>query len=142
MNLNNDIRWKQRFQNFSKAFTLLREVFEEFSIEELSPLEKEGAIQRFEYTYELSWKTLKDYLEYSGTNISEVTARNVFKEAFSAGIIKNQDVFVEMMLSRNLLAHVYDFEKFNEVLVKIKSSYLQALSELYEFFLERAVSDD
>lgn len=80
MQLNENIGWKQRFNNFSKAYKLLNSVFEERNIEELSMLEQEGVIQRFEYTYELSWKTLKDYLEYNGNlNNIDITARNVFK---------------------------------------------------------------
>ena len=62
-----NIRWKQRFNHFEKAFNLLKSVFEDRKIEELSLLEKEGVVQRFEYTYELVWKTLKDYLEYNGS---------------------------------------------------------------------------
>lgn len=132
----NDIRWKQRFQNFDKAIELLSSAMDE----NLSMLEKEGLIQRFEYTYELAWKTLKDYLEYSSSiNLIEVTARNVFKEAFAAGIIKDELVFIDMMLSRNLLSHCYDFSKFNEIILALKSRYFKALSDLHEFFLERIV---
>ncbi|HYN22235.1 MAG TPA: nucleotidyltransferase substrate binding protein, partial [Thermoanaerobaculia bacterium] len=64
-----DIRWKQRFQNFDQAVVLLREPFER-DVTTLSNLEKEGTIQRFEFTVELAWKTLKDYLEYEGQVIS------------------------------------------------------------------------
>jgi nucleotidyltransferase substrate binding protein (TIGR01987 family) len=135
-----DIRWKQRFQNFDKAFKLLDSVVSKNEIEDLSVLECEGVIQRFVYTYELALKTLKDYLEYSGNfNVLEKTTRNVFKEAFKINIIKDEDVYINMMLSRNLLSHCYDFKKFKEVLVLIKANYLQALSELHNFFLERVV---
>ena len=65
--MSENIRWKQRFNHFEKAFNLLKNVFEDRKIEELSLLEKEGVVQRFEYTYELAWKTLKDYLEYNGS---------------------------------------------------------------------------
>lgn len=94
MEFKNEIRWKQRFQNFSRAYALLNSVLEEKNIDDLSNLEQEGVIQRFEYTYELAWKTLKDYLEYNGANIAEITARNVFKEAYSCGIIENADVYL------------------------------------------------
>jgi len=82
-----DIRWQQRFRNFDRAFLLLRSALEERSLEQMSDLEKEGLIQRFEYSYELVWKTMKDYLEEHGTNINPVTPRNVIKEAFSENII-------------------------------------------------------
>ena len=66
MEFKKEVRWKQRFQNFSRAYNLLNSVLEENDIDDLSNLEQEGVIQRFEYTYELAWKTLKDYLEYNG----------------------------------------------------------------------------
>lgn len=142
MALNENIRWKQRFNNFSKAYKLLDSVFKEMKVDELSLLEQEGVIQRFEYTYELAWKTLKDYLEYSGNlNNIDITARNVFKEAYSAGIIKDQNIFIDMMLSRNLLSHTYDFAKFKEVIIKIENDYLNVLEDLYNFFMNKLEED-
>ena len=135
--MTDDIRWKQRFQNFDRAFVLLRSAVEENEISKMSDLEQEGTIQRFEYTYELAWKTLKDYLIDSGVTLSEITARNVIKEAFAANIITDGQVFIDMMLSRNLLSHCYDFNKFREVLNKVRENYLPALSDLHEFLLER-----
>ena len=134
MQLNENIRW--RFNNFSNAYKLLNSVFKERKIEELSILEQEGVIQRFEYTYELAWKTLKDYLEYNGNlNNIDITARNVFKEAYSAGIIKEQGIFIDMMLSRNLLSHTYDFARFKEIIIKIENDYLNVLEDLHNFFV-------
>ncbi|MGL4209391.1 MAG: nucleotidyltransferase substrate binding protein [Candidatus Adiutrix sp.] len=133
-----DIRWKQRFDNFTKAFALLNSANEQFFSKELSMLEREGIIQRFEYTYELAWKTLKDYLEYAGAlDLNEVTARAVFKAAFRANIIEDEQVFINMMLSRNLVSHCYDFNKFDEIIDLITSSYFQALSDLHDFFNQR-----
>ena len=71
-----DIRWKQRFQNFQKAFMLLHEALEH-GPSELSLLEKEGVIQRFEYSFELALKTVKDFLEDGGLVITPVTPRQV-----------------------------------------------------------------
>lgn len=136
--MSKNILWKQRFNNFEKAFNLLKSVFEEREINELSLLEQEGVIQRFKYTYELAWKTLKDYLEYNGSlNNIDISPRNIFKEAYSAKIIKSQDDFIDMMLSRNLLSHTYDFVKFKEIIKRIENNYLKILNELYNFFLER-----
>lgn len=137
MEFKKEIRWKQRFQNFSRAYNLLNCALEENDIDDLSNLEQEGVIQRFEYTYELAWKTLKDYLEYNGVNITEITARNIFKEAYSSRIIKNSEIFIDMMLSRNLLSYTYDFNKFRDILIKVKKDYLPALSDLYLFFMDR-----
>lgn len=78
-----DIRWKQRFQNYSKAYNLLKEALEAKELSEYSDLEKEGIAQRYEYTFELAWKVLKDYLLYSGINLEQITPRSVIKEAFA-----------------------------------------------------------
>ena len=137
MNSNKDIRWKQRFQNFDRAFLLLRSALEERGLEQMSDLEKEGLIQRFEYSYELAWKTMKDYLEEHGININPVTPRNVIKEAFSAKIITDGQVWVDMLLHRNLLSHTYDFSKFQEVLEAVVQRYLSAQEQLHEWFLTR-----
>ena len=137
MNSNKDIRWIQRFQNFDRAFLLLRSALEERGLEQMSELEKEGLFQRFEYSYELAWKTMKDYLEEQGTIINPVTPRNVIKEAFSAQIIADGQVWVDMMLHRNLLAHTYDFSKFKEVLDAVVERYLDAQEQLHEWFLTR-----
>ena len=137
MNSNKDIRWIQRFQNFDRAFLLLRSALEERGLEQMSELEKEGLIQRFEYSYELAWKTMKDYLEEQGTIINPVTPRNVIKEAFSAQIIADGQVWVDMMLHRNLLAYTYDFSKFKEILDAVVERYLDAQEQLHEWFLTR-----
>lgn len=131
-------RLKQRFNNFKKAYNLLKSVFENRSINDLSILEKEGVIQRFEYTYELAWKTLKDYLEYSGLlNNIDITPRNIFKEAYSSKIINRQDIYIDMMLSRNLLSHTYDIKKFEAILEKIENEYLKELETLHTYLLEK-----
>ena len=86
--MNPDIRWKQRFQNFDRAFALLRQALES-GPSGLSMLEKEGVIQRFEYSFELAWKTVKDFLEAGGLVIAPVTPRQVLKDAFAAKVIAN-----------------------------------------------------
>ena len=107
-----DTRWKQRFQNYSRAFVLLRSALEENVLDNLSNLEQEGVIQRFQYTYELGWKLLKDYLEDNGVIIAPITPRNVIKEAFAARIIEDGQAWIDMMLHRNVLSHTYDFPSF------------------------------
>ena len=109
--MNPDIRWKQRFQNFDRGFVLLRDALAR-EPESLSMLEKEGVIQRFEYTFELAWKTLKDYLEESGLVITPITPRQVIKEAFAAKVISDGVVWVNMLDHRNLLSHTYDSSVF------------------------------
>ncbi len=139
--MNPDTRWKQRFQNFDRAFVLLRSALEEKPLDQFSALEQEGIIQRFEYSYELAWKTIKDYLEESGVVINPVTPRNVIKEAFAAKVIADGQVWINMMLHRNLLSHTYDFSKFSEVLQAVETDYLAALAELHGWFLDRLLEE-
>jgi nucleotidyltransferase substrate binding protein (TIGR01987 family) len=130
-----DIRWEQRFQNFHRARGLLSEALEHGPAA-LSPLEKEGVIQRFEYSFELAWKTTKDYLEESGIVISPVTPRQVVKEAFAAKVIADGQVWIDMLDHRNLLSHTYDLAVFEKAVEAIAARYLPAMEALHEFFME------
>src|SRR5262245_59643328 len=133
-----DVRWKQRFDNFDRAFVLLREVCDR-GVASLSQLEKEGAIQRFELAFELAWKTLKDYLEESGIVVNPVTPRSVIKEAFAAKLLDDGQVWIDMILHRNLLSHTYDIAVFEAVLRTVAERYFPAFDRLHEFFLVRRV---
>jgi nucleotidyltransferase substrate binding protein (TIGR01987 family) len=104
-----EIRWKQRYSNLSKAFAQLKQAAE--AISTLSELEKEGLVQRFEYTFELSWKTLKDYLESKGVMVS--FPREVIKEAFANEVVVDGETWLEMLDNRNLMAHTYNEAIFN-----------------------------
>lgn len=132
-----DTRWKQRFVNFERAFLLLRSALEQKPLEEFSELEKEGIIQRFEFSFELAWKTVKDYLEENGIVLPSVAPRFVIKEAFAARIIDDGQVWIDMMLHRNLLSHNYDFSRFQEVLQELDQRYLKAFTDLYGWFKGR-----
>jgi nucleotidyltransferase substrate binding protein (TIGR01987 family) len=133
--MSEDIRWKQRFQNFDRAFVLLRSALAERRA--LSMLEKEGVIQRFEYSYELAWKTLKDYLEMNGVVISPLTPRQVIKEAFAAKIISDGEVWINMLDHRNLLSHTYHFSVFEQAVEAIAKNYLPAMEKLHTFFVKK-----
>lgn len=136
--MNADIRWKQRFQNFDRAFVLLRKALEN-GPESLSLLEKEGVIQRFEYSFELAWKTLKDYLEESGLIITPITPRQVIKEAFAARLLADGQVWIDMLDHRNLLSHTYDSAVFEAAVEAITRCYLPAMEAMHGWFIERSV---
>lgn len=135
---NQDIRWQQRFQNFDRAFMLLRSALEDRQLEAYSPLEQEGIIQRFKYAYELAWKTMKDYLEANGVVIQPVTAREVIKQAFAAKLVDDGQVWIDMMSHRNQLAHTYDFSKFRQVLEAVQARYCPAMERLHEWLMIQA----
>ena len=141
-----DVRWKQRFQNFRRAFGLLREALTSKNLDEYSDLEREGIIQRFEYTFELGWKTFKDYLEFNDVLLTEATPRKVIKECAATNIFGEAaivpEVFMDMMLERNALSHTYDFERFKQVVVRIKERYLPELEKTYQYFMNMEANDD
>ena len=136
--MNPDVRRKQRFQNFDRAFVLLREALAG-GASKLSVLEKEGVIQRFEYSFELAWKTVKDYLEQSGVVLSQITARQVLKEAYAAKILTDGQVWIDMLDHRNLLSHTYDFSVFAKAVDAIAARYLPAMETLHEFFVKESL---
>ncbi|MDR0983497.1 MAG: nucleotidyltransferase substrate binding protein [Ruminococcus sp.] len=125
---NYDIRWKQRFENFSKACVLLSEI-NEYELKNTPAIICEGFIQRFEITFELAWKTVRDYLEYLGHTLHP-SPRPVIKEAFSAKIITNGQAFIDMLDVRNEMSHRYDEETFRKVFSEIKSEFYPAFEEL------------
>ena len=128
--MSQDIRWKQRFDNFKKAALLLKEI-QSLKLEELSLLEKEGVIQRFEFTLELAWKTLKDKMEFDGLILDKISPKVVVKEAFAAKYIDKVDVWLKMIDDRSLLSHTYDFETFDKVIPVIQNVYSKSIIELY-----------
>ncbi len=129
--MNKEIRWRQRFSNFNKAFLKLQEAAN-LNESEISDLEQEGLIQRFEYTFELSWKLLKDYLESKA--VIERFPRDVIKEAVAGGILEDGEVWMEMLEKRNLLAHTYNESNFKKSVNLIRSSYFHAIRKLWEKF--------
>ena len=132
--MSQEIRWQYRFSNFSRAYSLLREALED-GVEPLNQLELEGVIQRFEFTFELSWNLLKDRLEYDGLVIATITPRNVIREAYSAKLIDDSETWIDMLTDRNLMSHTYDFERFKAVVENIHSRYLTVLNSLYQRLL-------
>jgi nucleotidyltransferase substrate binding protein (TIGR01987 family) len=107
--MNEDIRWKQRFSNFSKALQTLTEAIELAQQRPLSKLEKQGLIQGFEFTHELGWNVLKDYLENQGfTEI--IGSRDATRTAFKNALIADGDTWMDMIKARNQTSHTYNLD--------------------------------
>ena len=124
-----EARWKQRFNNLSRAYNQLKNANDRF--DELSTLEKEGLVQRFEYTFELSWKTLKDFLESKG--VATQFPREAIKEAFASGVLAGGEAWIDMLDNRNLMSHTYQEDVFREVVDKIHRIYFPAITQLVEY---------
>ncbi len=132
---NLDIRWKQRFSHYKKAFALLEQTM---TIEAPSDAERAGLIQFFEMCLELAWKVLKDYLEEEGFRVA--SPREAVKQAFQAGLISDGHVWMEALKDRNLTVHTYEEKIALAVEEKIRSSYFPALAALFRDFSEKADS--
>jgi nucleotidyltransferase substrate binding protein (TIGR01987 family) len=120
-----DVRWKQRFQNFEKALAFLQSGVEK---PELSRIEEAGVIQAYEFTFELGWKTLKDFLEEN--LIIAPFPREAIKEAFRSGLIQDGDAWMDMLEKRNLMSHSYDEKQATLALRLIRDRYFPILRAL------------
>lgn len=116
-----DIRFKQRFSNYEKALQQLTEAVEQYGKNPINII-KEGIIQRFEFTHELAWKLMKDYLEYEGVqNING--SRSATRESFNKGLLEQGQIWMDMIESRNKTVHVYDETILESEFIKIEELY-------------------
>ena len=117
-----DIRWIQRFDHFNKALSQLKEAVELARQRRLSKLEEQGLIQAFEFTHELAWNTLKDFLEDRGVQ-NLYGSKDATREAFRAGLIENGEAWMDMIASRNLTTHTYDEITAAKIVSAIRGAY-------------------
>jgi nucleotidyltransferase substrate binding protein (TIGR01987 family) len=131
------IRWKQRLQSFTKAEQRLSEALLN-GYEALSRLEQEGVIQRFEYTFELAWKVLKDLLFYEGFDVK--SPREVIRQAFEAEYLNEADTetALDALEKRNLLTHSYEEATMLEALELIEGQFQPMLNRLLKTLQKRA----
>ena len=124
--MNQDIRWKQRFQNFEKSLHYLDE-----AMKIINPdiVQKAGLIQFFEMSFELAWNTLKDYLEEQGF-IDVKSPRAAIKKAFETGLITDGHTWLKALENRNLTSHTYDENTANQVVELIRNNYYSLLASL------------
>jgi nucleotidyltransferase substrate binding protein (TIGR01987 family) len=123
-----DIRWHQRLSNFTKALSQLTSAVELSRTRALSELEMQGMIQAFEFTHELAWNVMKDYLYDQDGGLSLGGSKDATRMAFSRGLINNGEVWMEMIKDRNLSSHTYDQKTVLGMVSRITSSYLALFS--------------
>lgn len=123
-----DIRWEQRFMNYKKALGRLL-IVRNADLATLSDLEKEGLIQRFEYTYELAWKTLQDFLRYKGY-VDFAGPNATLSLALRDGYLTDADGWRKMKKSRELMSHTYDEARADDVAADILGGYVHLLEQL------------
>ena len=120
-----NIRWRQRYSNLVKAF---RQLEKGVLLESPNEIEVQGIIQSFEFTFELCWKTLKDYMESQG--IAAPFPREVIKQAYRYNLLSNGELWLEMLSKRNLLAHTYDEKIADEAHQLITKHYFASIRQL------------
>jgi nucleotidyltransferase substrate binding protein (TIGR01987 family) len=127
--MSKDIRWKQRYQNLHLSFESLNEAVLQ---KKYNDLERAGLIKMFELTFELSWKTLKDYLEANG--IDAASPRDVIKSAFQNGYVTDGHKWLKALDDRNILSHTYEDEQAIAAVQMIKNDFFPLIKELVSFF--------
>ena len=124
-----DIRRRQRFSNYKKALLKLTSAVDRYKEEGISDLEIEGMIQRFEYTFELAWNTIKDFYEEQGeTEIQG--SKDAVRLAFKRGLVTEGEVWMKMIQSRTLTSHTYNEDTAHEIAGIIAGTYFIVLSDL------------
>lgn len=126
-----DIRWRQRFQNFERAFLLLEKYIGK---SDLSEIERAGLIQFFEMTLELSWKLMKDFLESESFVVN--SPRETVKQAFQIGLIENGHSWIDALTDRNLATHTYNEEVAIKLVESIHTTYFEELRKFYNRMLK------
>lgn len=119
--------FNHKYENYTNALIKLKEAL---TIEDPDEVQIDGIIQRFEFTFELAWKTLKEYLEFMGINNDMIGPRGVLKTAFEEGIIYDGDLWIKMMEARNNMSHRYDYEESRKIYNDIKEIYVSLLEKL------------
>lgn len=127
-----DIRWQQRFANYTQALAQLGNAVATCKQRPLSELEKQGLIQAFEFTHELAWNVMKDYFAYQGT--PDITgSRDAVREAFQKGLVEDGEGWMEMIKSRNQTSHTYQQKVADEIAGNIVERYFP----LFQHFLSK-----
>ncbi len=126
-----DIRWQQRFYNYNRALVELGEAVELSQVRKLTKLESQGLIQAFEYTHELAWKTLKDFIEERG-NSQIFGSKDATREAFALGLVNDGEVWMSMVNSRNQTSHTYDESTAQQIVTLILNGYYPQFKLLQE----------
>lgn len=130
-----DVRWKQRFDNYINAYNALKKAIDLSQTRELTKLEKQGVIQSFEYTHQLSWNVLKDYLTEQGI-LGLIGSKDTTRQAFKSNLISDGETWMEMIKTRNLTSHTYDEELAENTFKAIVESFFPAFKKFTDKFID------
>lgn len=127
--MSHDIRWQQRLSNYRKALAQLENAVMLAEQRDLSDLENQGLIQAFEFTHELAWNCLKDFLEHKGQ--SEIYgSRDATRKAFELQLIEDGETWMNMIQSRNRTSHTYNQKVMQEIITDVTEVYFSQFKAL------------
>ena len=127
------LRWQQRFDNYQKALSQLRKFIAQ---DDLNELEEQGLIQSFEYTHELAWKTLKDFLQNRG-NHEIYGSRDATREAFKLGLIEDGEGWMLMIQDRNQTSHTYNLVTAKAIVKNIQLRFFSLFNQFCLLYTSR-----
>ena len=130
-----DVRWIQRFQNYRQALTRLSDAVALSRQRALSDLEEQGLIQAFEFTHELAWNVLKDYLEAQGF-VELIGSKNATRQAFKNGLLADGEAWMDMIKARNLTSHTYQDKIADDIVKDILARFYSALIAMEQRFAD------
>lgn len=126
----------QKIDHYLHACTQLEQAVAIYEKSQQDALYRDGLIQRFEFTVELAWKSLKEYLEDQGFSLAVSSPRAVLKEAYAAGAITDADRWSQILTARSITSHIYDEQTSVEVAEQICREFLPTLQALAQFYRE------
>ena len=124
-------RWEQRLDSYHKALARLAEIVGASKKRALNEFERDGLVQRFEFTHELSWKLMKAYAEYQGFD-GIGGSRDATRKAFEMSLISDGQSWMDMIKSRNETSHNYDGSMADDVVDSIINRFYPLLAEFYQ----------
>lgn len=124
----------QKMKNYKNALAQLEDAIDRYQASPMDTLYRDGLIQRFEFTVELAWKSIKEYLEDQGMVLSIASPRGILKEAFAVGVIQDSVAWNEILTARNLTSHVYDESTANAIAHQICADFLSPLQSLLDVY--------
>lgn len=126
----------KKTENYINAVDRLNEAIIEYSLHPENDIIQDGLIQRFEFTIELAWKSLKEYMEEYGASLQSALPKMVLKEAYASNLIDDDEIWNEMLKARNWTSHIYSRELSKSIADKIAGKYYGALARLKEFYIK------
>lgn len=121
-------RWQQRLESLQRALAQLRAALAALAADPGNEVIGIAVIKAYEFSFELSWKTLKDLLSHGG--IDALLPRDVLRQAFATGLVDNGQLWIDMLEQRNLMAHTYDVARARQALTMIRDTFAPALLSL------------